>query len=97
MGNKIAKKYLHLIISFTDGAKTASEFESEYLAEFKQEDDEMPEKIFEPLNSLFFAADAYCEDPELRDQHDIGDEEFLEEAVSAQRKLEQLIEDDDTN
>lgn len=89
--NKIAEKYLNLIRPYTDGQKSASEFMHKYLYEFKHEDITTSDVEFETLNNLFFAAEAYCDDPELRGKHDIGKKQLLKEAAYARRELEELL------
>jgi len=85
------EKYLRLIRAYTDGHKTSSEFMHEYLSEFKNEDIALSDPEFDILNSLFFAAEVYCDDPELRGKNDIDEQQLFKEAAYAERELIELI------
>ncbi|KAA9404657.1 hypothetical protein EGO51_18245 [Haloarcula hispanica] len=87
-----ANKYLDLIRSYTDGEIEASEFMHTYLTEFKEDyQDVAPDEPYEVLEQLFFACDVYCDDPELRGKHDIGERQFFKEAAYARRRLEEML------
>ncbi|PSP84551.1 hypothetical protein BRC96_05385 [Halobacteriales archaeon QS_6_64_34] len=88
-----AEKYLRLIRAYTDGHKTASEFMREYLSEFKEENIDKSDAEFEILNNLFFAAEVYCDDPELRGKHDIGERQLFKEAAYARKELKELLQE----
>ncbi|MFL1484372.1 colicin immunity domain-containing protein [Marinobacter sp. LN3S78] len=79
--------YQRLIEEFVSGQIKADEFESQYLTLFKQQTGELPEPEFETLNQLFTDVDAYCADPELRDEDDISEEELVASAKSALQQL----------
>jgi len=81
------EQYILLITQFVTGDITASQFEVSYLEMFKNESRELPEDIYNVLNGLFSDVDAYCGDPELRDDDDLGDEELLGSARDALKKL----------
>jgi len=81
------ERYILLITQFVAGDITASQFEVSYLKIFKDEANEVPEDIYDVLNGLFSDVDAYCGDPELRDDDDLGDEELLSSAKEALKKL----------
>ncbi len=81
------EQYISLITQFIAGDITVSQFEVSYLKMFKDEARELPEDIFDVLNGLFTDVDAYCGDPELRDDDDLGDEELLSSAKEALKKL----------
>lgn len=82
------KQYILLIEKFVSGEINASQFEELYLEIFKNEADNLPENIYFILNQLFLDVDSYCNDPGLRDEEDINDEQLLN---SAKRALQQLI------
>jgi len=86
------KKYLELIRQFTAGEIAASEFSLEYIETFKAEEKLPDDALFEPLNSLFAEADAYCEDPELRGKRDINEEELMEAARVTEKTLVDQLE-----
>jgi hypothetical protein len=72
--------YVHLMKSFVENEIDASEFERRYLSLFKSDTNSWTEAEYESLNNLFAEVDAFCADPELRDENDI-DEEQLKEAT----------------
>lgn len=79
--------YISLITQFVTGKIMASQFEASYLEMFKNETRELPEDAYDVLNDLFSNVDAYCGDPELRDDDDLDDEELLNSAKQALKKL----------
>jgi len=81
------EKYILLITQFLTGKITASQFEVSYLEVFKNEEEILPEEVFNTLNALFLDVDAYCEDVDLRDDDDLSQEELI---ASAKRTLEKL-------
>ncbi len=81
------QKYILLITQFVTGEIAASQFEASYLDTFKNESEIFPEKIYGVLNELFLDVDAYCSDPDLRDEEDLDDQELLERAKEALTKL----------
>ena len=80
-------KYILLITQFVTGEITASQFETTYLEMFKNETDILPEDVYDVLNNLFLDVDAYCGDPELRDDEDLDDEDLVSSAKEALKKL----------
>ena len=72
--------YVHLMKSFVENKIDANEFERRYLSMFKSDTNSWTEAEYETLNNLFGEVDAFCADPELRDEGDI-DEEQLREAT----------------
>jgi hypothetical protein len=74
--------YVQLIKSFLEKMIDVEEFERRYLSMFKSDTSSWTEPEFEALNGLFAEVDAFCADPELRDENDI-DEDQLREAASA--------------
>ncbi len=83
----LIEKYVVLITKFVEGTISAPQFESSYLDMYKAETEELPENIYNVLNSLFLDTDAYCADDELRDEGDLDDEQLL---FSANNALEEL-------
>lgn len=81
------EKYTLLITQFVAGELTAPQFEVSYLDMFKNESEVFPECVYVVLNELFFYVDAYCSDPDLRDEEDVDDQELLERAKQALAKL----------
>ena len=81
------EKYVLLITEFVIGVISASQFEQSYLDMFKRENNELPGRIYDVLNSLFLDVDAYCDDPSLRDEYDLDDNQLLECAKAALGKL----------
>ncbi len=79
----LLEHYISLITQFVSGEITASQFEASYLEMTR----ELPEDAYDVLNDLFSNVDAYCGDPELRDDDDLDDEELLNSAKQALKKL----------
>ena len=61
---------------------TATEFERRYIDLFGDDTTLRPEETFRVLNDLFFAVDAFCPDPGLREADDL-DEAQLQARVRA--------------
>ena len=80
-------KYILLLTQFVNSEIAASEFDTLYLEQFKKETETFPEEIYDILNNLFSDVDAYCEDPDLRDDEDLDEDELL---ISAKKALEEL-------
>ncbi|ELZ85529.1 hypothetical protein C453_06928 [Haloferax elongans ATCC BAA-1513] len=91
----IIQKYSKLIQRFIQNETTASEFSDEYLDEFIEEDGEFSEETYEILQNMFAEAEAYCENPELRGERDIGEAELRNVATETATKLEQRLKDTD--
>ncbi len=81
-------KYILLLTQFVNSEITASKFDTLYLELFKKETETLPEDIYYVLNNLFSDVDAYCEDPTLRDDDDLSEDELL---TSAKKALEKLV------
>ncbi len=81
-------KYILLLSQFVTGEITASKFGTQYLELFKNETESFSEDTYDVLNNLFSDADAYCEDPSLRDDEDLNDDELL---ASVKKALEKLV------
>ena len=83
------EKYILLITQFVTGEITPSQFEGSYLEMFKNEKIQFPEHVYDVLNKLFSDVDSYCEDPDLRDDEDLGSEELLNSAKEALDSLKE--------
>ena len=81
------EKYILLIRQFLAGRITASQFEFSYLEVFKNEEETLPEEVYNILNVLFLDVDAYCEDAGLRDEEDLSQEALIASAKRALKKL----------
>jgi hypothetical protein len=68
-------------VAFLDGRISAPEFETLFLALFRGVGKGLIGPLAQELDRLFGAVDAYCSDPELRDDFDI-DEQGLHRAVA---------------
>lgn len=80
-------EYLTLMDAFVLRRMSAGEFETKYLALFKNENRHFGSPIFEVLDKLFGDVDAYVSDPALRRSEDLGEEELLECCKDAQNRL----------
>lgn len=54
--------YLELMTQFESGAIVADEFERGFLRCFKDDARDFPAAVYEILNGLFYAVDAYVQD-----------------------------------
>jgi hypothetical protein len=90
--DKIAEKYLSLVRKFTSGDQTASEFSTEYMSEFLDEQAGLSDDLFWILQNLFAEAEAYCEDPALRDEDDNDEQELLTAARAGENDLERWLD-----
>jgi hypothetical protein len=88
----LIRKYRDLIQEYLTGEISASEFSLSYLEEFKNEESGLSEETFRILQNMFAEADAYCDDPDLRGELDIGEDELRETAIETKHKLDQLTE-----
>ena len=84
---QLLEKYISLLTQFVSGVITAPQFEALYLKMFKEEQSTLPAYAYDALNKLFLDTDAYCADPDLRDDEDLNEKQLL---VSAQRALDVL-------
>ncbi|CAM2846561.1 MULTISPECIES: colicin immunity domain-containing protein [Vibrio] len=84
-----SKSYTLLMSRFLSGQLTGAQFEERYLEMFKNESRPMPENVYQVLNSLFYCVDAYCSDPDLRDDDDLDDSLLLARTQDAYDLLTQ--------
>jgi hypothetical protein len=80
-------QYIELIESFIHNHIGAGEFEQRYLELFKNDPTEWSEAEFAALDALFAAVDAFCADPDLRDEDDLDEERLKHEGKVALRQL----------
>lgn len=88
----VLERYLELIETFTSGETSASDFSLAYLDEFKTEEGGLSEQTFWILHDLFAACDMYCEDPALRGELDLDEDELLDAAREAEARIEERLE-----
>lgn len=67
----LIEDYLTLIDALLESEMDAEGFERRYLEAFKHETRPMTADVFQALDGLFAAVDAYCGDDELRDEDDL--------------------------
>ncbi|TQN32815.1 self-protective colicin-like immunity protein [Haloactinospora alba] len=67
--------YVELCRQFVRGGMTASCFESLFLVMYKSEMREL-ESHYSDMAELFWAVDAYCPDPDIRDSSDLDEEQL---------------------
>lgn len=84
------KPYIELLENFLSGKITAHDFEGAYLDLFKNDATEWSEDEFAVLDELFADVDAFCEDPELRDERDLDENELRQKCGTALKKLKSL-------
>lgn len=80
--------YIELTKSFVENKIDANEFERRYLSMFKNDTNSWTEAEYEILNGLFGEVDAFCADPELRDENDTDEGQLREAAKVALAKLQ---------
>ncbi len=85
-----ARPYTEMIRAFLDGRMSPREFSAAYFARFQDETDPFTEPEFQTLDRLFADLDAYCDDPDLRDEGDIDEDELRECSRRALDKLSAL-------
>jgi len=83
----IIESYMELIRSFLAYDLTACEFEQQYLELFKTDNERRVESVYNILDKLFADVDAFCADPELRDEDDIDEDELRRKCKDALEKL----------
>lgn len=88
--NKL-EQYIALLSSFVADKIDAADFEREYLKLFKEDTTERAEAEFEILDGLFGDVDAFCDDPELRDENDLDEFELKEKSKLALERLQSLV------
>ncbi|MDS0474449.1 colicin immunity domain-containing protein [Natrinema sp. 1APR25-10V2] len=91
----VLSKYQEMIRGYLEGEISAPEFSLNYLQEFKGETMTMSDNTYDILQDLFRKADAYCEDPELREKTSdgIGEAELRKAAIDASNKLDRRLEE----
>lgn len=83
--------YIHLISSFVEGKISANEFESQYLKLYKNDPTPWSEELFSVLDGLFADVDAFCPDPDLRDEGDLDEDQLRQRSAAALEKLRSLL------
>ncbi|OXR44818.1 hypothetical protein B7C42_02772 [Nocardia cerradoensis] len=80
--------YEDIIRKFSSGQISADEFESSFLAKFKHDQNQVPSREFEILDSLFADVDEYVADAELRESvGGISADVLRDRAQSVYRRL----------
>lgn len=71
--NSRLNPYMNLLQCFGQKEITAVEFEKKYLELYKNDPTDWSEGEFEILDGLFGAVDAFCSDPDLREEDDLDE------------------------
>jgi len=82
--------YEKLINSFVQEQLSATQFEIEYLKLFEYDKTDFTETEYNILNTLFWAVENFCSDPELRDQGDLDENQLRDAAKVALQTLTSL-------
>jgi len=86
--------YIDLINSFTSGNISANEFEKKYLELFKNDEKliDCSDEVYEVLDTLFYAVDSYCSDPDLQNQlvDSLNSHQLLDAAIIALHGLSHI-------
>jgi hypothetical protein len=77
---KIPEIYSELVKEFLRGEMAADEFSLAVLGEYKRERRFFDEAESAVMNQLFYAAEDYCGDPELRDEGDLDEQQLADAA-----------------
>jgi len=85
------RQYIALISSFVAGKIVATDFERDYLKLFKEDETKWSEAEFAILDELFGDVDAFCADPQLRDEKDLAEYELKERGKMALERLQSLV------
>lgn len=91
--HEVVAKYLGIIREFIEGDQSAADFSIEFMDEFIDEESDFSDETYQILQSLFTEAESYCEDPELRDDRDIGEDELRDAALNSVERLEQRTDE----
>lgn len=78
--------------AFAERRLEAEEFESVYLALFKNDPTMWPQEVFDVLNRLFTDVDAYSPDPALRGRNDIDEAELRKQTELAINQLNDAVD-----
>lgn len=87
----VVEAYLSLVEEFLAGDIDARTFERRYLEAWSSAPPHGPGPLFDVLEGLFLDVDAYCADPELRDEGDLDDDALRLSAQKARRRLSELM------
>ncbi|MBA5808755.1 hypothetical protein F9883_12805 [Morganella morganii] len=84
-------KLLKLINDFIHGSVTASDFENDYINEWRNYRDfggqsRVSESNQEYFDRVFTALDIYCSNPDLRDENDFDDDQLLNEIIKINKE-----------
>ncbi|MBC6427309.1 MAG: hypothetical protein GDA51_12790 [Ekhidna sp.] len=82
--------YRKLIFQFVNKEISADQFEKDYISlfrEFRDTGKVLEDVVSDIISELFTDVDAYCSDPELRDDDDIDEIELINRAKSSLKKL----------
>ncbi len=82
--------YIALLADFVGNNVSAEQFEREFLLQFKDETRVLPAAVFELLNQIFYAVDAYCPDPKLRGTDDLSESELRATCSNLLAQLKQV-------
>lgn len=84
-------KLLRLINDFIDDSITASNFEDNYINEWRNyrdfgEQSNINENTREYFDRIFTTLDIYCSNPDLRGENDFDDEQLLKEIIKIHKE-----------
>lgn len=85
--------YVHLLDEFLSGRIDATTFDGKYEQAYLKDQFDWSDGVFHVLDELFAEADAFCEDPKLRDSSigDNGPAELKRACEVAREKLQRLM------
>ena len=85
--------YVHLISSFVKGDITATDFETQYLNLYQDDDTQFSDEEFFILDELFGDVDAFCVDPRLHNEDDLSEEQLHDKCIAALKKLKWIMQE----
>ncbi len=83
-------EYIDLLNAFVSGRLKVIDFEKQYLETFKQDETSWSDTEYEILQTLFCDVDAFCPDPNIRDERDLSEEQLFNSASAVLDKLKSL-------
>lgn len=83
--------YMKMLEDLEGGRISAADFQLKYLKAFKNDTTDWSEEEFEILNNeVFWAAEAFCGDPDLRDEDDIDEQQMRDVCNNALERIKKI-------
>ncbi len=79
-GDRVPEVYVDLAKRFLNGEVTAGDFSLAVVREYKREETFFRDATAQAMDKLFYAAEGYCDDPEIRDEDDFDELQLADAA-----------------